>query len=200
MFNSPMTPNNADMDQTDSRPDLCHKCGKCCKSATTFHPYRKLQEMAEAGEEEAIAFLSVFKPFASIEEARKAVPEQVEQVLKVVAERNDMSVEDVTFYYCPYVTEDGICSIYERRPRCCRDAPYNGWAAMPPGCGYEGWQFRQREAHKSTIRKLKEVQFQMENLSDDGIHVPSRKMTLEQLRASVSEAMEPWLKFGSSQW
>lgn len=201
MFNN--TAQNQDIDKVNTledRPDLCHKCGRCCRSATTYHSYKELQRMVEAGEQEAIDFLEIFEPFPSVEEARKVVPDQVEQVLRVIADRDDMNVEDVTFYHCRYVTEEGLCGIYERRPRCCRDAPYHGWAVMPPGCGFEGWQFEQRENQKADIRKLKEVQFQMEMLSPDGIHLPTRNMTLDELRQSIDEAIKPWKLFGSEFW
>jgi Fe-S-cluster containining protein len=181
-------------------PDLCHKCGRCCRSATTFFPFNKLQELVEQGDEEATAFLEIFEPFPSVEEARKAVPEQVDRVLETVRARDDMNEDEVTFYHCRYVTEEGLCGIYERRPRCCKEAPYNGWSLMPPGCGFEGWQFVNREKQRADIRKLKEVQFQMEMLSPDGIHLPTRKMTLEELRESIQVSIDPWKRFGADHW
>lgn len=201
MFNSPMPdmPHEAERPEIDV-PDLCHKCGRCCRSATTFYPYKKLLELVEEGDQEATDFLEIFDPFPSIEEARKVVPEQVAQVMKVIEAREDMDESDVTFYFCKYVTEEGLCGIYERRPRCCKEAPYNGWSVMPPGCGFEGWQFLGREKQKADIRKLKEVQFQMEILSDDGINTPTGKMTLEELRASVYKSIEPWVRFGAEHW
>lgn len=201
MFNN--TGDDGDLEKAvplEPLPDLCHKCGRCCRSATTFHSYPELLKMVEAGEQEAIDFLSIFEPFPSLEEARNAVPEQVEQVLKVVSERTDMKVEDVTFYHCRYVTEEGLCGIYERRPRCCKEAPTHGWAVMPPGCGFEGWQFEQRERHKADIRRLKESQFQMEMLSPDGVHMPTRNMTLDELRESIGQAIKPWVRFGAEYW
>lgn len=198
MFNS--TADNNDIPEIEERPDLCHKCGRCCRSATTYNSYKQLQELVEQGEPEAIAFLEIFEPFPSIEEARKVVPEQVDQVMSVVNSREDMSAEDVTFYHCRYVTEEGLCGIYERRPRCCRDAPHHGWAVMPPGCGFEGWQFFQREKHKADIRKLKELQFQMQALSPDGVHMPARNMTLAELGDIVNDAIKPWTPYGSQFW
>lgn len=184
----------------EERPDLCHKCGRCCRSATTHRSYKDLQKLVTEGEQEAIDFLEIFEPFPSIDDARKVVPEQVEQVLNTLSGREDFNIDDVTFYHCRYVTEEGLCGIYERRPRCCRDAPYHGWAVMPPGCGFEGWQFNQREQHKANIRKLKELQFQMEMLSPDGIHLPTRNATLDDLRASIGEAIKPWETFGAQYW
>ncbi|MEM0950811.1 MAG: YkgJ family cysteine cluster protein [Cyanobacteria bacterium P01_H01_bin.74] len=182
-------------------PDLCHKSGRCCKSATTFHSQKKLMEMAENGEKEAIDFLSVFKPYKSIEDAREVVPEQVKQVLEVVEKRKDMSVEDLTFYYCEHVSPEGVCTIYERRPRCCREAPNNGWSAMPPGCGFEGWQFEQREKQRRLVRDMKRSVYALEQLSPDGVHHPIRPDTkLEDLNQLMEERLKPWLQFGAANW
>lgn len=185
----------------DPLPDMCHKCGKCCRSATTYNSYSKLKEMVEAGEQEAIDFLEIFEPYDSIEDARQVEPDQVEQVLKVIETRDDMNVEDVTFYHCRYVSPEGLCTIYERRPRCCREAPAHGWSVMPPGCGFEGWQFEQREKQKRMIRDLKTSAYIMEQMSPDGIHHPVRpETTLEDLKNTVDEKLKPWKTFGSDYW
>ncbi|MGE0199970.1 MAG: YkgJ family cysteine cluster protein [Candidatus Melainabacteria bacterium] len=185
----------------DPLPDMCHKCGKCCRSATTYHSREKLAEMAAAGDEEALAFLEIFEPYATIEDARQVVPEQVEQVLHIVNTRDDMKLEDVTFYHCRYVTPEGLCGIYERRPRCCREAPAHGWSAMPPGCGFEGWQFLQREKQKRMIRDLKTSVYLMEQMSPDGVHHPVRPdTTLADLRTAVAEKLKPWKIFGADYW
>ncbi|MCA9788831.1 MAG: YkgJ family cysteine cluster protein [Cyanobacteria bacterium HKST-UBA06] len=181
-------------------PDLCHKCGRCCRSATTFNSYPKLLELVEQGDQEAIDFLEIFEPFDSVEQARAVVPEQVQRVIDEVSHRKDMHLDELTFYHCRYVTEEGMCGIYERRPRCCSEAPYHGWSMMPPGCGFEGWQFEQREMQKAEIRKLKEIQYQMEALSPDGIRTASGSMTLDELRGKINEALAPWKTFGSQHW
>jgi len=182
-------------------PDLCHKCGRCCRSATTVHSHARLLEMVAEGKQDAIDFLSVFKPFPSIEEARKVEPEQVAQVLKEVSERSDLKLEELTFYYCEHVSPEGLCTIYERRPRCCREAPGNGWSIMPPGCGFKGWQFEQREKQKRMVRDLKNSVYIMEQLSPDGVHHPTRpEMTLEELRETVKEKLKPWKTFGAEYW
>lgn len=182
-------------------PDLCHKCGKCCRSATTYHSHKKLLEMKARGVKDAIDFLSVFKPYPSIEDARLVEPEQVEQVLKEVEGRDDMDASELTFYHCEFVSPEGLCTIYERRPRCCQEAPGHGWAAMPPGCGFEGWQFEKREKQKRMIRDLKTSVYLMEQLSPDGIHHPVRPdSTLEDLRQMMLEKIKPWKSFGSHYW
>jgi hypothetical protein len=157
--------------------------------------------MAANGVQDAIDFLSVFKPYDSIEDARLVEPDQVAQVLKEVEQRPDMKVEELTFYYCEHVTEEGLCGIYERRPRCCQDAPGHGWSVMPPGCGFEGWQFEQREKQKRLIRDLKTSAYIMEQMSPDGIHHPIRPdTTLADLRVAISEKIRPWKTFGSEYW
>lgn len=182
-------------------PDLCHKCGKCCRSATTYHSYAKLQELVAQGDKEAIEFLSVFKPYESIEAARAVEPEQVDQVIEVIKNRGDMNLEELTFYHCEYVTPEGLCGIYERRPRCCREAPSHGWSVMPPGCGFEGWQFQQRETHKRMIRDLKTSAYIMEELSPDGKTHPTRpETTLDDLRQMIDEKIKPWKPFGAEYW
>ncbi len=182
-------------------PDLCHKCGKCCRSATTYHSHARLLEMVAQGDKEAIDFLEIFEPYDSVEDARLVEPTQVEAVLKEVERRPDMKLEDVTFYHCRYVTPEGLCGIYERRPRCCREAPGHGWSMMPPGCGFEGWQFEQREKQKRLIRDLKTSVYIMEQMSPDGIHHPTRPdTTLDDLRAVMAEKIKPWKLFGSEYW
>lgn len=180
---------------------LCHQCGKCCRSATTFYPYKKLLEFVEQGEKEAIDFLEIFEPYPNIEEAKKVVPDQVEQVLRVVSYREDMNVDEVTFYRCRYINDQNLCTVYERRPRCCREAPRHGWSLMPPGCGFESWLFDQREKQKRLVRELKESLYLMETMSPDGKTMPTREgVTLDELRHVINEKIKPWKRFGADYW
>ncbi|MBY0402966.1 MAG: YkgJ family cysteine cluster protein [Cyanobacteria bacterium] len=129
------------------------------------------------------------------------VPDQVDQVLEVVKTRSDMKVEEVTFYHCRYVTPEGLCGIYERRPRCCREAPSHGWSVMPPGCGFEGWQFEQREKQKRYIRDLKTSGYIMEQMSPDGVSHPVRpETTLAELKEQINDKIKPWIPFGAEFW
>lgn len=182
-------------------PDLCHKCGRCCRSATTYNSYQKLQQLVAEGDQEAKDFLEIFEPYESIEAARAAVPDQVDAVVAEVKTRDDMNLEELTFYHCRYVTPEGLCGIYERRPRCCREAPAHGWSMMPPNCGFEGWQFEQRERQKRMIRDLKTSAYLMEQMSPDGKTHPVRPAeTLDSLRAMVDEKIKPWKRFGADYW
>lgn len=182
-------------------PDLCHKCGRCCKSATTYAPHEELLKRADNGEKEAIDFLTIFQPFESQEAARNTVPEQVEQVLKEAALQDNLTPEAMTFYHCRYVTPEGICGIYDQRPRCCREAPAHGWSMMPPGCGFEGWQFQKREEQKANIRSMKTIVHTLETLSPDGIHHPADpSRTLDEVRAKVEKNLAAFRRFGADHW
>ncbi|MDD3014348.1 MAG: YkgJ family cysteine cluster protein [Candidatus Gastranaerophilales bacterium] len=188
-----------DIPQAEEFPQyLCKTCGRCCKSITTSYSYEELKQMNDEGEPEAKVFIEFFKPYPSIEEARKVVPEQVEQVLNTLKERN-VDIDKVTFFYCPYISDKNLCSKYETRPSCCSRAPRHGWSLMPPGCGFEGWQFEQREKHKKLIRSLKEYLYVVENLSQDG-RVPGRDLTIDELRKNIEEKIKPWERFGSMFW
>ncbi len=191
----------AEGEEAGGLPDFCHKCGRCCRSATTYAPYKELKEMADRGEREAVEFLEIFQPYESIEAARMVVPEQVEQVLKEAETSDDLNVEDMTFYHCRYVTPEGLCGIYEKRPRCCQEAPAHGWSVMPPECGFEGWQFQQREKQKRWIRDLKTSAYILEQMSPDGVSHPIRpETTLEDLRNMIDDKIKPWKRFGADYW
>lgn len=178
---------------------LCRTCGRCCKSIATSYKYDYLKQLSEEGEEEADVFINIFKKFDSIDDAKKVVPEQIEQILSIYADSGEKKPEEIDFYYCPHIKDNGLCGIYEKRPDCCRRAPNHGWSAMPPGCGFEGWQFEQREYHKQLVRSLKEFLYRSEMTSPDG-KVPGKDMTLDELRASLEKKFSSWKKFGSEFW
>lgn len=178
---------------------LCRMCGRCCKSIATSDSHEELEKLAELGNEEAKVFMHIFKRFPSIEEARKVVPEQVEQVLGELSQKEGFDINKVSFYYCPHITDENLCSIHQDRPGCCRRAPHHGWSLMPPGCGFEGWQFELREKHKKMTRRLKEHLTAIEAISENG-KVPGREQTIEELKAIIEEKIKPWSKYGSMFW
>ncbi len=178
---------------------LCKMCGKCCKSITTEYTYEELKKMAKNGSEAAKVFIDIFKPYSSIEQARKIVSEQVDQVLEELAQLKDFDINKITFYYCPHYDEENKCRIYENRPECCRRAPNNPWSCMPPGCGFEGWQFEQRERIKKEVRKLKEYLVAAEAVAEDGI-VPGKNITIEELKKIIEKKISPLEKYGSRLW
>jgi len=182
------------------RPDFCHKCGRCCKSATTALSAKELADKALAGDKDSADFLRVFEPFESIEAARKVVPEQVDQVLRVYAENPEKDINTLTFYHCRYVTDDGLCGIYDSRPAFCERAPGSGWALMPPGCGFEGWEFLQREKQKAEVRKLKEMQARLTTVSLAHPDEPQLSLNVEVLNKRVDETIAVWKRYGAAEW
>jgi len=180
---------------------LCRMCGRCCRSIVTADSPEELERLAAHGNPEAKVFIDIFKRFPSIEEARKVVPEQVDQVLEVLSEKEgyEFDINKIHFYYCPHITEDNLCSMHENRPTVCSRAPHNGWSCMPPGCGFEGWQFELREKYKKMTRSLKEHLTAIEAISEDG-KVPGKDMTIEELREIIEEKIKPWSRFGSKLW
>lgn len=178
---------------------LCKMCGKCCRSITTNLSHEELKALAEKGSDEARVFVEIFKPFAGIEEAKKVVPEQIEQILKELEQSESFDINKVTFYYCPHIQDDNKCGIYECRPECCKRAPTGPWACMPPGCGFEGWQFEEAEKIKKKIRKLKEYLITAEAVAEDGM-IPGKNMSVEQLREFVNQKIKPYEKYGSLYW
>jgi len=151
--------------------------------------------MANNNEEEAKVFVNVFKPYANIYEAEKADPEHIGQII----ERRKSNKNSLTFYYCPYLSDDNACTIYSQRPDCCRRAPINGWSLFPPRCGYEGWQFEQREKHKKHVRKLKEVLYELELLASDDKQISSGQ-SVKDLKKRIKNKIIEYDKFGSANW
>lgn len=178
---------------------LCKMCGKCCRAITTPYTHEELIQLANAGQEEAKVFVDLFKRYESIEAAKKVVPDHVEKVLEKLRAKPDFDESKVTFYYCPHVTDQNTCAIHPTRPDCCRRAPRNGWSVFPPGCGFEGWQFMQKERIKSTIRLLKEYLTELELMPDDYL-IPERNVTVKDLRQTIEDRIKPWEKYGSALW
>ena len=178
---------------------LCRMCGRCCKSITTSDSHEELEELAKLGNEEAKVFVNIFKRFPSIEEAKKVVPEQIDQICAELSLKEGFDINKVSFYYCPHITEDNLCTMHSNRPTVCSRAPHNGWSCMPPGCGFEGWQFELREKYKKMTRRFKEYLTAIEAISDDG-KVPGKDMTIEELKALIDEKIKPWSKYGSKFW
>jgi Fe-S-cluster containining protein len=200
LVNSPI---QSDADNTAFEPpaDLCNQCGKCCRMATPGIVESRLHELANNGHTEAQAFLDVFMPYPSVEAARAVMPDHVAKVEQLLQQDNHTYKDALTFYHCRHIQPDNRCGIYADRPLFCRQTPRNGWMVMPPGCGFEGWQFTQREQQVWDIRKLKEhLQF-LEALSPDGIHHPLRPTEpLQPLRDAVAERVSMWARFGAEDW
>lgn len=187
---------------TDGRnlADLCRMCGQCCQAIATDFSYEELLEMSQKDEKEAKVFIDFFKQYGSIEEVRKIAPEHVKQVLKHKHLSESLSGNEVSFYYCEKMLPDKKCSIHTQRPICCRMAPKDGWSLMPPGCGYAGWQYEERERIKSNIRSMKEQIYEIETLEGSDAFIEESNISLKDLKKFVEEKSEPFNKFGSKGW
>ena len=185
---------------SDFPQHLCNMCGKCCKAITTPYTYEELVELAAQGQEEAKVFVEIFERYTSIDEAKAAVPDHVENILNQLRKNNpDLDESKVTFYHCPHLTPDNKCSIHSTRPDCCRRAPRNGWSLFPPNCGFKGWQFQQRERVKASVRKLKEYLLELELLEPHTV-LSGRKMTASEMKALIKSKIKPWEKYGANFW
>lgn len=178
---------------------LCKMCGRCCRLAVSAYSHAELLERAENKDPEAISFLGIFKKYSSPEEAKAAVPEHFERIVKELSFKPDFDINNVSFYYCANITENNLCKIHEKRPECCRRAPGNGWALFPPGCGFEGWQFEQREYQKKVVRRLKEILYELEFYDEDAVITKENK-TARELKEDISGKIELWKKYGSDNW
>lgn len=187
---------------TDSREiaNLCLMCGKCCLAIATEYTHEKLIEMANKDEKEAKIFVDFFKRYDSIADARKVVPDQVNQILRHKKLPEDLQGTEIPFYYCEKITSDKKCTIHNDRPLCCRYAPLDGWALMPPKCGYTGWQFVEKERIKQNIRSLKEQIYEIETLGGPDAVVDELGITLKEFKEQVAKKIEPFERYGAKGW
>lgn len=191
---------DSNINEEDAFPQhLCRMCGQCCSAITTPYTHAELVELANEGQEEAKVFVEIFKRYESVDAARKAVPLHVENILNELKKNPEFDESKVSFYYCPHLNEKNMCKIHPTRPDCCRRAPRNGWSLFPPNCGFQGWQFQQRERVKATIRRLKETLMDFEFLSDDQI-LPSSKKTVKEAKETILQKISVWEKYGASFW
>lgn len=187
------------MEEGNFPQHLCKMCGQCCLAITTPYTHDELIELANEGQEEAKVFVDIFKRYESVDAAKKAVPEHVENILCELKKNPEYDESKVSFYYCPHLNENNLCSIHSSRPECCRRAPRNGWSLFPPGCGFKGWQFQQRERVKYNVRKLKETLMDFELLNDDTI-LPTSNITVKDARLKILEKIAVWEKYGATYW
>lgn len=187
---------------TDARgiADLCLGCGKCCLAVVTPYTHEELVEMAKKDEQEAKIFVDFFKRYESIAAARKVVPDQVNQVLRHKKLPEDLVGNEVQFYYCDKITDDLRCTMHADRPACCRLAPADGWALMPPKCGYTGWQCEEKERIKQNIRSLKEKIYEIETLEGPDAFIDELNMSFKEFKEQVSKKIESFARYGAKGW
>ncbi len=127
----------------------CHMCGACCRMASTDADYPTLRSRAEAGDEFARQFTSVFLPYASRQKAREKAPEIVAAALAEAGEEAS-GEESIFFYHCPYVGEDNRCTVYgtDKRPALCQSYPETPLSFVYEKCAWKPWK---NETHADTL-------------------------------------------------
>ena len=190
---------NYEKNYLSKRPEMCVRCGLCCRVATTTTPYKKLLEMRDAGDEGAIDFLSVFEPYESIEAARKVSAPTVDNIINSLKADGNYKEEDMTFYKCKYLDDNNLCTRYDTRLALCKHFPASPWAIVPPGCGYEGWLFVKREETKQKIRKIKEELLELQLLKKKTTS-PDIQLKIASVEKKMLANIELYKKYGSENW
>lgn len=126
----------------------CHQCGVCCRLASSEHSYETLQHRAEAGDDFARQFTSIFLPFQSRQAAQAKFPDVVQAVLIEAGESANQ--KQVFFYHCPYIGEDNRCTIYgtDKRPDICASYPETPLSFVYEKCAWRPWK---DETHIDTL-------------------------------------------------
>lgn len=178
----------------DERPqELCKMCGRCCRVATGAKPYAEILKLAEEGNQGALDFLGLFDPYPSIEAAREVDALIVDNIIR------HYNGDDLTFYRCKYIQDDGLCGNYLNRPPVCRHFPSTAWAVAPPGCGFEGWLFWKQEEEKQHVRLAKEELLDMEVLKTKHDN-PEILQKISQVEEKIKKNIEAYAKYGSQLW
>lgn len=178
---------------------LCHMCGKCCRVVTTSIPYLELVKMADNGDEGAKDFLSLFEPYDSIEAARNVDAAVVDNIIMRLKEDGKYNENEITFYCCRYLQSDNLCSRYETRLTLCKHCPATPWSIVPPGCGFEGWLFWQREEIKQKIRRSKEELLELRLLKQKFPNSDSLKK-ISAIEEKIQKNIDLYKKYGSENW
>ena len=178
---------------------LCHMCGKCCRVVTTSLSYAELKQMEQAGDKGAVDFLSLFVPYDSIESARNVDAGVVDNIINRLKSDGSFDEKEITFYGCKYLQDNNLCSRYETRLDLCKHCPSTPWSIVPPGCGFEGWLFWQREEIKQKIRKSKEELLELKLLRMR----TKDENTLQKINIvehKIQRGIDFYKKYGSENW
>lgn len=178
---------------------LCHMCGKCCRVVTTSISYAELKQMEQDGDKGAVDFLSLFVPYDSIESARNVDAGVVDNIINRLKSDGSFDEKEITFYGCKYLQDNNLCSRYETRLDLCKHCPSTPWSIVPPGCGFEGWLFWQREEIKQKIRKSKEELLELKLLRMR----TKDENTLQKINIvehKIQRGIDFYKKYGSENW
>lgn len=179
---------------------LCKMCGKCCRVVTnTKYTYQEIKRLSREGNEFAKDFLKIFEPYPSIEAARAVDAGIVDNIIKHLKMDNNYDEDKMTFYKCRYLLDNNLCSIYEERPTLCIHCPSSGWVVVPPGCGFEGWLFLQREEDKRKVRRAKEEYLELQLLKKK-TKDPEILAKIESVEKKIQHTIDIFKAYGSSDW
>lgn len=146
---------------------LCNMCGKCCKIAIfkgglTYKEVVALANSTDADPtqiEGAKDFLSIFVPYETPEDAKKANSPFVQRTL----EQLKKTEEEITFFYCQYINEKNMCMIHEDRPLLCRMYPIPHERTLYNlDCGFEEQGLKNWNEIKQIINALEEKKESLE--------------------------------------
>jgi len=179
--------------------ELCHMCGRCCRVVTTSKPYDELLRLQAEGDSGACEFLKIFEPYPSIDAARAIDRELVDNIIQMLSRDGNFDEETTTFYGCKYLQDNNLCGIYEERPELCRHCPSTPWSIVPPGCGFEGWLFMEREKAKEKIRKSKEELLELKLLKNKNSDQEILKK-IEAVEHKIQTTIDLYKKYGSYDW
>lgn len=139
----------------------CNRTGTCCRLACSEFSYEELKQKALKGDNFATQFTGVFIPYENLEAARKIFPDYVDLVLKTLNKE-----EKTYFYHCPHITDDNVCTIYEKRPDICRDFPDNPLVILHNTCGFCEWKEDVAVASMMLHAMTYIYQFYLEKIAD----------------------------------
>ena len=179
--------------------ELCLMCGRCCRVVTTSKSYSELLKLQAEGDYGASEFLRIFKPYDSLDKAREVDAELVNNIINMLSADGNYDEKSITFYGCRYLQENNLCGIYEQRPDLCRHCPSTPWVIVPPGCGFEGWLFMEREKAKEKVRKCKEDLLELKLLKRKNTDVEIIKK-IEAVEAKIQGTIDLYKKYGSYDW
>jgi Fe-S-cluster containining protein len=146
---------------------LCRMCGMCCKivnfkGGLSYEEVKKLSEDPNAPptqSEGARDFLTIFKPYDSVEDAKKVDEGFVNFLFEIFGKDSNL-----TFFHCRFLAEDNTCLIHEDRPLLCRMHPTpNEKTLFHPNCGFKEQAQKNWEEISSIIEDLKKRKEELQN-------------------------------------
>ena len=111
----------------------CIRCANCCRLAVSEYSFEQLKQRAMRGDKFSEDFVSVFRPYETEADAKKANPEYFELLNELIEDQR------VYYYYCPKL-EGNSCSDYENRPDICKNFPHNPLKLLPSTCSFNAWK------------------------------------------------------------